>query len=710
MAGLVNDKEYEVPVVNICHDGSRDGEIIVIENLPIQLPKKPKDKDILFYDLPKEQQHWRRLEPPKELIKIKSMDEWLEMPNEFRRRYEPYIVQEFERRRKGIWFFNFGEPTYITGEHYMFLQWSKIDIGYPDYYEFQRTLELHWEACVVDERSFGQIYTKCRRSGFTNLASGGLVNDGTQVKEKLLGIQSKTGDDAQENVFMKKIVPIYTSYPFFFKPIQDGTTNPRMELAFREPAKRITKTNKTGQRGEALNTLINWKNTTNGAYDGEKTYRLFIDEFAKFAKPADLLEMWRIEKTCLIVGRNIIGKARLGSTINPLDKGGREGVRLIADSDVMERDANGRTKSGLYHLFIPAYEALEGFFDIYGKPVVEDPKKPIMGIDGKPIDIGAKTYLKNTRRGLENDARELNEHVRQFPWTIGEACRDSVNGSTFNLGKIYQQIEHNMDIYPNPVIRGNFVWRGGVRDSVVDWHPSPEGRFWATWLPSPEQSNKKKMVDGMVVPANDHIGVGGVDSYDINQTVDARSSKGAFLFFNKFHMDDTAPTNTFVLEYAERPPTATMFYEDLLMASVYYGYPLLIENNKRRVIVYFEERGYIGYVMKKPDFLRAKNSRYTMDDYGVPTNSADVIDQHAQAIEAYIEDFVGFNQDKGVMGNMYFHRTLEDWIKFRIDDRTKSDLSIAAGFSLLGAQRKRKEKKIADLSKMKWVRTYKFNA
>ena len=68
-----------------------------------------------------------------------------------------------------------------------------------------------------------------------------MIDEGTQVKEKLLGLQSKTGKDAQENIFMKKIVPIYQSYPFFFKPIQDGTTNPRMELAFREPAKRITK-------------------------------------------------------------------------------------------------------------------------------------------------------------------------------------------------------------------------------------------------------------------------------------------------------------------------------------------------------------------------------------------------------------------------------------------------------------------------------------
>ena len=204
------------------------------------------------------------------------MDEWAEQPKEFRQRYRAYIEKEFRRRREGVWFMNNGEATYISGRHYMMLQWSKIDIGYGYYLEFQRRLFLHFAACEFDPRSLGQIYTKCRRSGYTNMSSTILVDEGTQVKEKLLGIQSKTGKDAQENIFMKKVIPTFRSYPFFFKPIQDGTTNPRMELAFREPSKRITKKNKTAQVGEALDTVINWKNTTNNAYDGEKLHILYL--------------------------------------------------------------------------------------------------------------------------------------------------------------------------------------------------------------------------------------------------------------------------------------------------------------------------------------------------------------------------------------------------------------------------------------------------
>jgi len=314
MAGLVEIEDYEESVVNICPQGSV-GEVIDIHDLYIQLPKAPKDKDILFHDLPKEEQYWRRTPMPKDLLNIRSMDEWAESPREFRSKHTPYIQEEFKRRREGVWFYNDGVPTYITGRHYMMLQWSKIDIGYPSFLDFQRKLFTHFAACEADPRALGQIYTKCRRSGYTNMSACMEVDEATQVKEKLIGIMSKTGKDAQENIFMKKVVPIFKSYPFFFKPIQDGTTNPRMELAFREPSKRITKNNKTSHKGEALDTIINWKNTTANAYDGEKLHMLYLDEAGKWERPLDIQDVWRIHRTCLIVGRRVIGKALVGSTV-----------------------------------------------------------------------------------------------------------------------------------------------------------------------------------------------------------------------------------------------------------------------------------------------------------------------------------------------------------------------------------------------------------
>lgn len=701
MSSLVQIEGHKQPAIVIDPNGSK-GEVVELHGLLIVLPEKPRRGKILFNELPKHKQRWQRQPIPKELASIKSMDEWLEMPSEFKNKYSPYIEEEFRRRRDGLWFYNNGEPTYITGKNYMFLQWTKMDIGYPSYLRFQRDIFLHMAACEADDRCLGQLYTKCRRSGYTNICSSAIIDEGTQVKDKLLGVQSKTGKDAQENIFMKKIVVMFQNYPFFFKPIQDGTTNPRMELAFREPSKRITKKNKTSNATDALNTVINWKNTTNNAYDGEKLRLLYIDEAGKWEKPADVTEAWRIQRTCLIVGRNVVGKALVGSTVNPMHIGGNEYRSLWNDSDPNERNANGRTRSGLYRIFIPAYEALEGFFDVYGNPIVENPESPVQTIDGSSVSIGAKEYLKNERESHRHDSSQMNEVVRQFPFTEEEAFRDSVSGSMFNVGKLYEQIDYNSDMYPNPVVRGNFIWT--EKDVEVKFTPDPNGRFMVSWLPP---SNERCVIQesrGKRVPPFADYGKGGVDSYDIDATVDGRGSKGALHMYNTFSMN--RPSNMFVVEYASRPDMAKIFYEDVLMCAFFYGYPLLIENNKYGIVRHFEQRGYDGYIMDRPDHLKIVGAPASSKTKGVPSNSQDIIHAHAQAIESYIHHHVGINYDTGEMGNMYFNRTLEDWISFRIDKRTKYDLSISSGLALLAAQ-KGKEVKKAVFNDKSFIRRYK---
>ena len=704
MNNLVDIEEYDQPAISICPNGTK-GESVQLGGLVIILPSQPPKKEIDGYGSPNDMQLWKRVPMPQELSRIKSMDEWGEMPREFRQKFSPYIEEEFRRRREGFWFYNNGVPTYITGRHYMMLQWTRMDVGYPDYLEFQRDIFVHLAACEADPRCIGQLYTKCRRSGYTNICSSVLLDEATQVKDKLLGIQSKTGKDAQENIFMKKVVYMFRHYPFFFKPIQDGTTNPRMELAFREPSKRITKKNKTTQTGEALNTVINWKNTTNNAYDGEKLHILYLDEAGKWEKPTDIRDAWRIQRTCLIVGRKIVGKALVGSTVNPMDKGGKEYKDLWEDSDPVARNANGRTRSGLYRLFIPSYESLEGFFDVHGKPIIDDPDKPLVGLDGDHVSIGAKTFLKNERESLKSDPSELNEVTRQFPFSEDEAFRDSISGSIFNIGKIYQQIQHNDELFPNPIVRGNFVWSNGQQDTQVVFSPNPHGRFRISWMPPENLRNVVRLHRNKKVAPNPELGVGGVDSYDLDSTVDGRGSKGALHLYNKFHMEH--PSNTFVLEYASRPPLAKIFYEDVLMAAFFYGYPILIENNKYGIARYFESRGYDGYLMDRPRHLMSPNAKVNVKTKGIPSNSQDVIQAHAHAIEAYIHNHVGSNPETGEVGNMPFNRTLEDWIGFKIDNRTKYDLTISSGLCLLGAQKAKTKKKESNFSEKKFLRSFK---
>ena len=671
------NKEYDVIVIS---NTGQIGEVYEIQNLKIALPKEK--------DVNKDYDKWQVHEYPKTLKKIKTIFDWKQYPDDFKEKWYAYIDREFARRHEGYWFTNKGKATYITGTHYMYLQWSKIDVGQADFREANRLFFIFWEACKADKRCYGMCYLKNRRSGFSFMASGETVNLATISSDARYGVLSKSGADAKK-MFTDKIVPISVNYPFFFKPIQDGMDRPKTELAYRVPASRFTRrkldSNEQLEELEGLDTTIDWKNTGDNSYDGEKLKLLVHDESGKWEKPDNILNNWRVTKTCLRLGSRIIGKCMMGSTSNALDKGGRNYKKLYDDSDVTRRNRNGQTSSGLYSLFIPMEWNYEGYIDSYGLPVFETPEKPKKGPDGFPIEIGVIEHWENEVDGLKNDPDALNELYRQFPRTEKHAFRDETKQSLFNLTKIYEQIDYNEDLkHSNVVTQGNFMWEGGIKDTSVQFVPSKQGRFIVSWVPDVQQQNRFIIKNGMKYPANEHMGAFGCDSYDISGTVDGRGSKGALHGLTKFTMD-TCPPNLFFLEYIARPQTAETFFEDVLMALHFYGMPILAENNKPRLLYHLKRRGYRGYSMNRPDKTAYKLSVTEKEIGGIPNSSEDVKQAHAAAIESYIEMFVGYNNEQ--YGTMYFQRTLEDWAAFNINNRTKHDASISSGLAIMACNK-----------------------
>ena len=576
----------------------------------------------------------------------------------------------------------------------MYLQWTSIDVGYPDFREANRIFFIYWEACKADNRCFGLVYLKIRRSGFSFMGSSECINTGTLAKDSRVGILSKTGSDAKK-MFTDKVVPIANRLPFFFKPIQDGMDKPKTELAFRVPASKITKKNMYDVVDEelyGLDTTIDWKNTDENSYDGEKLLLLVHDESGKWIKPNNILNNWRVTKTCLRLGSKIIGKCMMGSTSNALSKGGNNFKKLYEDSDIETRNSNGQTKSGMYSLFIPMEWNMEGFIDKYGMPVFEKPDTEILGVDDEMIYTGAIDYWQAEVDSLKNDADALNEFYRQFPRTESHAFRDESKTSLFNLTKIYQQIDYNDSlIIEQHVTRGKFYWQDGILDSQVIFTPDPKGRFYVSWMPDKNITNKKYKKHGVYFPLNEHIGAFGCDSYDISGTVKGRGSNGALHGLTKYNMDN-APSNEFFLQYVARPQTAEIFFEEVLMACVFYSMPILVENNKPRLLYHFKNRGYRGFCMNRPDKHYNKLSKTERELGGIPNTSEDVKQSHASAIESYIEKYVGIDltgayRDPSTMGTMYFTRTLDEWARFDINNRTKFDATISSGLAIMANQK-----------------------
>ena len=566
----------DLDCVVISKDGTI-GDIYEVQGLKIAIPQTPEK--INGQKLKAEDQVFIRRERPESLKRIKSIHEFKNHPEQTKEHYYNYIDAEFNCRHDGYWFMCNGEPCYITGSHYMYLNWTKIDVGAPEFRQANRIFYYFWEACKADYRCYGMCYLKNRRSGFSFMASSETVNVATTSRDSRFGILSKTGADAKK-MFTDKVVPISVNYPFFFKPIQDGMERPKTELSYKLPSRRLTrnsfKESDDELLGQGLDTTIDWKNTGDNSYDGEKLILLVHDESGKWERPDNILNNWRVTKTCLRLGARVVGKCMMGSTSNALDKGGDNFKKLYYNSDVDKRNKNGQTSSGLYSLFIPMEWGYEGFINKYGYPVFETPSSPVKGIDGGIIRSGVIEHWENEVEGLKNDADALNEYYRQFPRSEKHAFRDETLHSLFNLTKIYEQIDHNEEMTSKGYIaRGSFSWKNGIKDTEVIWTPTKNGRFFISWLPKLELRNNIVEKNGIKYPGNINYGNFGCDSYDISGTVGGGGSNGALHGLTTFSMDPNFPSSKFFLEYVARPQTAEVFFEDVLMAIVFYGMPIL---------------------------------------------------------------------------------------------------------------------------------------
>ncbi|RME49907.1 MAG: hypothetical protein D6790_21945, partial [Caldilineae bacterium] len=251
----------------------------------------PVSKRMVFIDVegdgrPRDEQYWRRPTLPRDYSRrVAEMDR--------QRRHTPHYVdpvvasirkREWLRRLGGYWFMNNGVPVYITGLHYFFLTYYRLDIGYPDFRITDRELLLMWDSIVDDPYCMGLLMLTRRRYGKTFIGGAILLEYITRAWRAYGGIQSKD-DYTAKRAFVNAVRMPFRNLPDFFRPNVDNRVVSRLVI-------------------EESGSEVDYRAVGETAYDGTKLHRYVSDEFGKTVG-ANIVTRHNVIKYCLMDPPNI---------------------------------------------------------------------------------------------------------------------------------------------------------------------------------------------------------------------------------------------------------------------------------------------------------------------------------------------------------------------------------------------------------------------
>lgn len=669
---------------------------IEIYGLSCFYPKSPPDEEIDGYFLPKEQQKFIRTVLPKEW-KIWRAEEakYLKSdPDYCHTQIEDFVRKEWIKRLKGYWYYNNGAKTYITGTHYMYINWWKIDIGYPDFRWSDLKYFYFLQYCIEDPDCLGMIQIAMRRDGKTYKGGLFLYEGTSRTKNAVSGIQSKTGKDA-EVLFTKCLVTPFKHLPDFFRPNFDTSAGntPKKQLLFQNSSKRGKAA--LEDTDDELESMIDFRASSIVAYDGQKLFRYLCDEAGK-TEEVDVSDRHDVVQFCSMLsgGKIIIGKQLITSTVEELDKGGAPFKKLWDMSDHTKKTGNNRTKSGLYRFFTPANESME--LDEYGIPNIEK----------------ANEWLDNSIFGLMPDKNAVASFRRKNPRTEEEAFYIDGKDCVFNAGIINERLSYLESKHIE--VPGDFHWKDGVVDGEVVFIPDENAKKWRVCaLPELQETNAvTKKFDNtyqksLFSPLNDHkfrIAVDPIDHAKSTKSSD-KGSEAAIYVFRQFDPQIDNPLNVdnegrpldiedsfgtiksawktynFWAEYIYRPDEPLEFYEDVIKAIKYYGCKILIESQKPGLINHLKARGYSNFLMTRPqETFTSSNGKWgtNQDKDGIPASKM-MISHYTGLMQSYIV-FHGHRCN--------FKRLLQQALKFTPDKPTEFDAVVAAGNCLIASEAK----------------------
>ena len=650
------------------YDKIEGGSVVDVQGLLCNLPPEGYvfniiTKQLEFRDVYKRsdkvsEQYWKRIPLPSWYMDtMKKWDEFEKKKKDddvdfYDEKLEEFKIQEWDRRLNGFWYMNNGKPTFLTGLHYLYLQWWSIDIGYPKFRVPDLEKFYFMDYCIQDPLCMGMLEVTKRRFGKSFVAGLFVTEYTTRTKMTNGGIQSKTGSDAKK-FFAKTVVNPFRRLPKFFRPEYDMSlgVNPKSEMRFQ-------KTNVRGKKAEdnidkdELGSVIDFQSADAVAYDGQKLHRYVADECGKTTE-VNVYDRHEVVRYCLLDDEGqIIGKALYTTTVEKLttEKDGvQDAFKLLwEESNQDKRQDNGTTSSGLYRFFMSAKRTRN--FDDFGYPD-----------ENKTLD-----QILADRETVKNNPRALSARIRKEPLTIDEAFSTDSDKCIFNSLKIG---EREAFLKENPVLKRKVIFYRDI-EQIVRWREATEKEedfHWKiTQFPPKGQENKHTFDINLKKPDRIEDGAIAIDGYS-NSQGGKYGSKASAWIGRRYNLLDPKNTGKAIGHLYGRPQIKETLHEQVMLAAEFYGYRAWYEHNSDDYLSYFRDRGRISYLGLYPKISLDPTKKDAERYKGFPTTPFSLTKQVDVGL-MYFENHID---------SIDYENLLEDAKKFDPNNRTEFDQTVS---------------------------------
>lgn len=659
----------------------------------VRLPDMPPNEEIVNYGRPISEQIFRKTLIPDDLHFWDQDDQ------------DAFIEREHHRRKEGMWFYIKGEPIYIPGLFYYFLNYwvpqtnDKIYFRIGDWKFF-----MIWMHVVLSEHIYGLIDFKCRRIGDTEKALCILYEYASRVRNTLNQMfDCRVENDMKETFGRLKFA--HKNMIWYMRPVaknDDAATE--LDFSFR-----VLKTEKNStyvdEEGRLRSSKYEYPEigskiayfTNAGAPDGKRIGRLYVDEFGKM-NSINPQELWNVGKKALEdpARGHIIGKALFTSTIEDLQGG--KSLDVAQDfwnkSDPDNVNHKGQTTTGLIRIIrsVLDRERMDKWGFHKEDEILED------------IEKERSHLIKN------KNWKELILHKRQNCLTIEDIFSNISEGSPFDLEKVNSRHNELAFASTQAYVRGNLEWVDGKRpipgdpdktnkDCKVFFNPVENGRWCFAYFPKDFnlKENSQSPTARVPVPGNRRHFACGIDPVSYRENIEDNKRSMAGLAVKKtldyrvdkktntdLWSDDGRPidggryfkTNRYCCTYLYRHNNPADNYNDWLMTLVFFGTDFLIEkNHSGGFYSYLDERGFLEYFMDKSG---VSNYRGKQESYGY-TATEKAVESYFSAIGTLVSDWWNTIDLMDITKQL---QTME------YETRSKHDLGVAVGFCEIAASSK----------------------